>query len=190
MASAVARLPLGAALSAVLEAPSARSAAAGLAQRPGDAADLQAACLAQRHQGGREDRMVGVEAVGHQVQLAAVELRGQLEARHRGDAVLLQRGREPGGPLDRVVVGQRRVADAAGGQRRRQRLGRLLAVAEDRVGVEVDVRTAPTASRWRPARSRPARRSLGREVAGWPRHGRATPSPAPASASAARPRPA
>ena len=46
---------------------------------------------------------------------------------------------ETGGPLDRVVVGQGGITDTAGCQRGRQRLRRLLAVAEDRVGVEVDV---------------------------------------------------
>ena len=128
--------------------------------------------------------MVGIEAVGHQVQLTAVELRGQLEARHRGDAVLLQRGRETSGPLDRVVVGQRGIADTTGCQRGRQRLRRLLAVAEDGVGVEVDVRRVaangripagePSASGCIAARGHRASRFVGasREVAEWPRHGR------------------
>ena len=83
--------------------------------------------------------MVRIEAVGHQVQLTTILLGGQLEARHRGDAVLFQRRREAGGALDRIVVGQGRVADTAGCQAGRQHLGRLLAVAEDGVGVEVDV---------------------------------------------------
>ncbi len=124
--------------------------------------------------------VVGVEAVGQQVQLAAVELRGQLDARD-ARRCRAARGRPRSGPGPPPCRGRsaRRSARPPAARRRCQRLRRLLAVAEDGVAVEVDVRGVAAVRGCRacsvPGTSQglavtPAPRSGRQPGARWPRH--------------------
>ena len=79
-----------------------------------------------------------VEEVPEDVHLAPVQLAGELDARHEPHAVSRCRSAAFADARDRVVVGHREDGDARGRRFGEQVLGRAVAVAVQRVGMEVD----------------------------------------------------
>ncbi len=115
-----------------------RTAGSRLAQRACDAVDFQVVNLAQGVQGRCQFGVLGVEAVAKQVRLAPVELGRQLNTRKTSHAAFLERLAKTRQAFDAVMVGQGGVAHSRRSKAGCQCLGRLVAVAENRMAVEVD----------------------------------------------------
>ena len=115
-----------------------RMAGSSLAQRPGDAVNLEVVNLPHGEQGRGQFGMLEIETVAKQMSFAPIELGRQLHAGETSHAAFLECLSKTRQASDAVMVGQGGIAHTSRSQACRQRLGRLLAVAEHRMAVEVD----------------------------------------------------